>query len=744
MLLLVPILRIWNVESEKVEKLKGKLKLKGVVLATALFAACSAAWADHGPLTTTQRDSWVDARLQDLVSAGLVPQPNKPLDQLTNLEVAQLTKQATENWYAQVPSAEAGTEAPGGKSLEQLVEEFKNELAAMDVDVFKLEDRIYDQQHRNEGFAAIQQDELKHTGTNLSGYSRGYFDTYRGFGANAIYSPLDYNDIMLGDAVLKSVPVPSVLFDADIRLTRTVGLYYADPISPTFALRWISLTTANDICNLSMGDLWRHYTPLTLWNPEIPVYTMIEPTSYYRARKDTEEWVYMDHGPDWHLRGIEADSDQNLDKGSPISSFHLQAMGGELTPATSFTFANEYAGGEAALDFFDNNLEIKGTGLLLFDDQGSSDVPYVPTLVSTFAHTYQIGSLSANGTAPIDKDVDAKGSFEYAGSWYQDDSQNPQSTLQDWSILTTAGVDVLGVHLSGKYLNIGPYFYSPGAQTNRYDPLTAGGTNLLDDGLNGYPVSFVFSSVGRPSFAPYDRMAENMLPYGDATPNREGFILFLSADIGKDGWLKPQGSYTVNVQEIEPDYVLVPTGNAILPADYNAPVTNIRKFGGFEAAVTADFAKAIDGLPSTCDLSFDFKRQTTDLGISGDAPFDVDTVIVAADAGPFPGVPLFEGLVLSGAYERAQSSGDEYTLNTGGSPPTLGVYASYFDYGYLGSFTPLALDIVRDSWAMGVKCPISSTIEVHADCFINSYTWSEEPSYSRRDLIWRMTYELTF
>jgi len=36
----------------------------------------------------------------------------------------------------------------------------------------------------------------------------------------------------------------------------------------------------------------------------------------------------MDHGPDWHLRGFEATSDQMLDKNLFLSSFHLQAMGG--------------------------------------------------------------------------------------------------------------------------------------------------------------------------------------------------------------------------------------------------------------------------------------------------------------------------------------------------------------------------------------------------------------------------------
>src|SRR5581483_3707734 len=141
---------------------------------------------------------------------------------------------------------------------------------------------------------------------------------------------------------------------------------------------------------------WRHYTPLTLWNSEIPVYTMIEPTSYYRTRKDIEELVYMDHGPDQHLRGFELASDQNVDKNPILSSFHLQAMGGELSTAATYSFAKDYVGSEASVNFFDEDLELKAAGLLLFDDKGTANVPYIPSLLSTFARTYRIGSLSSN------------------------------------------------------------------------------------------------------------------------------------------------------------------------------------------------------------------------------------------------------------------------------------------------------------------------------------------------------------
>src|SRR6185369_8887396 len=99
---------------------------------------------------------------------------------------------------------------------------------------------------------------------------------------------MQYNDVILADLRLKSVPIPYVIFDVDIRFTQTLGLYYSDPIKPLYELRWISLCNVNPALSLNAGDFFQHYTPLTLWNSEVPVFTLIEPTSFHRARKEVE------------------------------------------------------------------------------------------------------------------------------------------------------------------------------------------------------------------------------------------------------------------------------------------------------------------------------------------------------------------------------------------------------------------------------------------------------------------------
>ena len=403
------------------------------------------------------------------------------------------------------------------------------------------------------------------------------------------------------------------------------------------------------------------------------------------------------------------------------------------------------------MDFFGEKLELKAAGLMLWNDTGTLDLVYNPNIPSTFARQYQVGSLSAKGELPIKEDVSLSGTAEYAGSWYLDDANNSANVYQDWAFLGTGSVNVQGAHLTVKYLSNGPNFFSPGTQTNRYSPIPgASGSGYLtnnqnlDDALNGYLNGYVFQNVTRPSFAPYDRMAENALPYGDATPNREGYVLGFSADIGKGGWVKPQASYLLNLHELQPDYVLTANNSPdVLPVDSNLPQTNTRTFGGYEGALSIDFAKGLEGLPPTLDLAFDYKHQTTDLGL-GAAPFSVDTFIVCADAGPFPQIPLLEGLTLSGAFEMTQSSGNEYTLKNTGQPPTLASYSSIVDNSQLGNYLNQALNITLTSLAFGFKCPLSPTFDIHGDWFYNQYTWNDVPGFDRREQIWRLTYDVSF
>jgi hypothetical protein len=736
-----------------------RLKTNQLIAALLLAGITLPAYADHGRLASTDRDGWINIEAEELVSSGLVPTPDKPIQDLTNLEVAQMTYQAAQRFYAQAqlpPPLPASNGLPGldlntpsqaalpSKSMTDLVEEFRVEIAAMGIEVDKLEARIQDAKDRDEVFAALQQEYLKQTGTEVGGFSRGYMFNYRGFGQNAVYPPMDYNAAMFMEMDLKSIPVPFVLFDARFRILRSIGMYYQDPVEPHYELRWISLSNYNDVCNLTAGDFYKSYTPLTLWNFEVPVYTFIEPTSFNRTRKDVEEWVYMDQGNMEHLRGFQATTTVAFAKDPVLSDLQLQAMAGPMNSAGSFTYSSYFAGSESSLSFFNDKLTVQGTGLLLWQDPNSAPVPYLYNDPDTYAKQYEIGSVLAKATVPLADKADVTASVEDAGSQYNDDSNDPQRVFSDWAMLVNGSLNIEGAHLTAKYLNIGPYFYSPGAQTNRYTPdptsslYLSTNMNGLDDSLPGYLNGTPFQGVNRPYFAPYDRLSENILPYGDSSPDREGIVVGFSGEIGERGWLKPQASFT-SVQEIQPDLVLNSIGTGLVAVDSTTNTAVARTFTGYEGALTIDFAKAFDLSGRTYDIQFDYKHQDTNLSMPTD--FVVDTIIAACDFN----IPahFLQTVVWSAAFEQAQSSGSEYVLG-GGSPPTYGEYSWVLDTATLGQYTYTALNLTRQTLAFGLKLPMSDAINFRADYFLTTYNWTDQPSFDRTDQVWRFGYYVKF
>src|ERR1700677_2142162 len=167
-----------------------------ILFLTLLTLSGSPVWADHGELMSTLRDNWINMSVNDLVSQGLIPKPAKPVNELTNLEVAQLTAQAADMVVAQAdllpPPLNDGLALPGmplpepqpdlgvmtpaqtlpgitnpgaTQSVDQLVKEFKKELKAMGKDLPQIEDRIDALEHHNDSFAEQQQEFLQRTGT---------------------------------------------------------------------------------------------------------------------------------------------------------------------------------------------------------------------------------------------------------------------------------------------------------------------------------------------------------------------------------------------------------------------------------------------------------------------------------------------------------------------------------------------------------------------------------------------------
>jgi hypothetical protein len=755
-----------------------------------LAAAAMPAWAGHGTLLSTDRDTSINVSLSSLVAAGWVQDPGKDVSQLTNLEVVQLTGQAASGLPGmeplpaldapiQLPSpavpAAPGSPmdnssllpAPGlpgagelesssnpvsmksGKDVKQLVQEYHDELTAMGYNTAKLEDRINQLEHNNQTLTDLQKQYLQRVGIHFSGFSRGYFNEYRGFGSWPYYPPAAYNAVLYTDMSIKSVPVPYILFDLRVRLERTIGFNYADPLaSSKIQINWFALTNYNAYVEATVGDFLRRYTTLTLWNNEVPVYTFVEPTGYHRSRRDAETLVSMNYGPDWRLRGFQLYTHPQFDKGSIISGIEGQVMIGPVTPADDVHFGSFFAGSQAVLRLFEDNIEFKASGLTLWDDTGTIVSPpnYTPK-------AYQIGSASGRLKIPFTNDIYIAGFAELANSNYQDNlyaTTSASTAFNDTAFIGEGEIGVLGVHVKARYYNNGPYFYSPGAQTNRWTPALGAKGYYFDDHygtdeaaigmLNNFPFQGI-GGVGQPYYVPYDRMSENVFPYGDATPNREGYVGSISAEIGNNGFFQPQFSLMSQMKEIQPNYVINATHTQAFPVDSTVNTTVARVFGGYEGALTVDVAKALNLGERTYRAQFDYKNQTTDLGI-GVAPYTVTTMIGAVDFNlPFEG---FDSLVLSASYEQARSTGAEYVLVGQGNPAGLASYYFFLNNTDLGAYGYQALNITRTTWQFGFGYPVNKNAQFHGDYFLNQYLWSDIPGYSRWDNIWRFSYEARF
>jgi hypothetical protein len=419
-----------------------------------------------------------------------------------------------------------------------------------------------------------------------------------------------------------------------------------------------------------------------------------------------------------------------------------------LQVSSTTQYAQEYGGTQARLGFFDDKLNLKASGLLLQDDPATSTMAYSQAAVETWGRRQLVGSVSADGAVTVGEDWKIEGSGEYAKSRFQDNLQDSASVLRDWAVLSSGAVQWNDFRLGVKYLNVGPEFYSPGAQTNRYTPVTTltgylKNSQSLEDGLPGYRNNFILQGFSRPVFAPFDRLSENILPYGDSTPNREGFVLSASAKVGSDGWIKPQVSVALKMREIQPNYVLSGIGATELPVDSQTSTATARVFQNVEGALTLDISKVFAKAPSTCSVGFDAKHQTSDLGF-GDTPFKVDTFIASADVGPFKRVPLLGALILSAAFEKVQARGHEFTLSSSGIPYSLGCYSSVLDTASLGTYQYRALNIDRTTMAFGFKLPLTSTFRIYGDWLSRKYVWKDQNGFDRREQIWKLTHELTF
>jgi hypothetical protein len=696
-------------------------------------------FAAHGPLLSSDRSPYLNQDVRNLVVAGLIQTQeigHQPISAQSNLQIAQLTAVAAQQFLNEPPPLEEALPQTANVSLQQLLKEFRSEISLMQINVVKVQKLL---QQQKKGLQAIErtQNSIKdNTGTNISGDIRSYYNMFRGFGANAPIGAMSRNAKVYTDLDLSSIPIPDILFQTDIRLWETYGYYYADPLFPYVYVRWMSLSGDSSYGNLQLGDFKISYTPLTLWNYN-DVYTLLEPTPFKERREDLEGLADINGGPGWILQGGEIFKKFKISKNALLSDIRYQAMFGQINPIGTYQYGQYFSGGQLSLGFFQNDLKLLETGLMLWDDPGTAQVPYISNYSATFAQRYQLGSFWPKLHVALTPNILLSMNDEMAFSDFNNDINNPGRTYQDWSSIFRAKLNISTIQLKVKYLNVGPNFYSPGSQTLRYTPEPGVGyfttSNNEDNGLIGYRNEWVFQSISSPQFAVYDRVAENIFPYGDATPNRQGIVGGILAALGNQGWIKPEFFYT-SAHEIQPNWVLNATATGLVAADSGLATAGIRTFSSSDGALRLNLGNALQ-LSNRLTVGGEFKEEnTTGNGTS----LTVKTIIGELDFVP-PG-SYFSPWVISLGYESARAQGWEYVL-TG---TTYAAYEFYTDAAAVGTYTLTDLNLSETTVAVGLKYKINSQMDLRGEWFDEQTQQYNMANYASRVQEWSINCESTF
>lgn len=684
------------------------------LLLAALAVPCLAA---HGKLSTNERDAWINGDLAALADSGLVRLDGRDPASMDNLQVARLTQQAGEFLMAQAPAGAASPSVSEDdvQRLKRLAAEFKEELSALGADLPEWEERLTRMRRENGRLGGLQEEHLKRTGARIGGFSKGFFD-------QAVESPdMIFSATGFVEVQLKAVPAPFLSFDGRFRATRTFGQYFD---APTTELRWIQLNAEADGSTFTVGDHWESYTPLVLWNDDVQKTTLFETTIHERLRKEDGERSFMDRAPEWRLRGLRARIRPVLGEGAG-ESLEFRAMAGRVTQATDLVLGSYYVGGFMDLTFFDEAAFLRASGLWLWSDRNTSSLAYLAGDPTTYERQYRVGSVTPGFRLEVAPKAVLEASAELATGVYVHDWSDPDLDLSDWAMVGKAALEVAGVRLEGKYLNVGPFFYSPGAQNASYDHAA------------GYRPGFPFMGMDLPSFAVYDRLRENIFPYGESTPNREAWVGSLSAKLGSKGWIRPEAVGTL-ASEMQANFVRDGLGNDVAAEDLTGTIFPVREFIGLDGALILELAGPLAlGGDRTFNIGGGYKWQRTELneGLEG---LETDIASLGTDFSlPIPG---FEGILLSAGAELGRSNGNEFATSVGSS---LVAYPSYYVMP-LASWSYQSMDSEWTELAFGALFPLNPTVKFKADLLIRHEERNGADLYPRGRHFLRFTYEAAF
>jgi len=370
----------------------------------------------------------------------------------------------------------------------------------------------------------------------LSGQARNvlFFDQFEG-AANDTVTPTRQNSgHTMVDLAANIQPNKNTFIHGMVRIRNDYGGFWSGGVTFDVCQLYLKGIIANSI-RYQVGDINYKLSPYTLRNPEHDLENaFLDYTDIYREILDYD--LFYDFQNSWRQQGAAVDFALQFEK--VISELQFSGFISRQNPS-NFSTVNErlYTGGNITA-VQSKYLSVGLNYVNMFDLLGTavdSTVMSNPVITATYEAKYD----------QDDYKVTLMGELGNSSMIIRNDTNAPD--LSDYFFDLGAALDYkpFGAKLKIRYKNVGPQFFSPGAQTRRMNysaiPLSYnryGNTQQLRSiGLmDVLRDASIYQTTLRTGLMSYNPAYGNATPYGEATPNRQGIIADLSQKDKKQRW----------------------------------------------------------------------------------------------------------------------------------------------------------------------------------------------------------------
>lgn len=307
-----------------------------------------------------------------------------------------------------------------------------------------------------------------------------------------------------------------------VRINNKYGGFYGAGVAFDVRQLWVKGIIA-DVVRYQLGDINLKQTPFTLYNHNED--QLIGQPAVFQLQRDIVNYETFYKSNTWRQQGL------SLDWGLQFNKFVKELnVNAYLTRqnATNFSNIQDRLFGGTTIDLMQSHhLSIAYNLASLFDVKGTAlDTNVFSNIVNTMTFRYnkKIGKLNGQ----------LQGEFGNSRYHYSIDTTAP--TLTDYFMNPTFSLTPDGKQWEAElgYLNVGPDFRSPGAQSKRVDYNAQSNffnrykQTQVDRPLNYGDItgnSLLYRTGINPKLMAYNPLINNVLPYGQATFNRQGLYL---------------------------------------------------------------------------------------------------------------------------------------------------------------------------------------------------------------------------